>query len=206
MSKPLPPGDDQTDLFWGLEEANPKIIPTTGVWLFFIAFTESLWSRTRRAHSFKDLWGHRFNRICGNISHRWVGPEKELTLFEEEISQPCCSRRSEWTEVVWELWKTSAASYAEDVLRLVHTTSGDVCYRLWHMLLICLSPVMCCTTLYSSALIFPPGKQVCVHVCVGVCPAEALAWVFIGPSVQRFPASFGAVWLGSLCLLQPVSP
>lgn len=48
---------------------------------------------------------------------------------------------------------------------------------------------------------FPCGKQVCVHVWVVrvyVCPAEAPAWVFIGPSEQKFSASFEAV---SLCFL-----
>lgn len=68
----------------------------------------------------------------------------------------------------------------------------DMCYQSWHMLLICLSPVMSHTTLFISPD-FPRGKRVCVHVCVYVCPAEAPAWVFISSTEKRFLASFDTV-------------
>lgn len=104
----------------------------------------------------------------------------------------------EWTEMVWASWKTPATS--EDVLRLIHTTSRDACYRLWHMLLICLSPVICCTTqIFPAARRFVCKCDLCVSVCVLL---RHQSGVSIGPSVRRFPASFEAVWLcvSAMCL------
>lgn len=96
------------------------------------------------------------------------------------------------------------------ICRRCPETSRDVCYQSWHMLLICLSPVMCCTTLYSSALIFPMASRfVCVcELRVLMCPAEAPAWVSIGPLEQRFPS---LIWSSSTALfakslLKPVIP
>lgn len=95
------------------------------------------------------------------------------------------------TSIVEESRKTIATSHAEDVLRHAHThtTLRDVCYHLWHMVLIYLSLVMCCTTLYSSALIFPMASR---FVCM--CQLGAFMCVLLRgqPGCLLVPQSKGS--------------
>lgn len=78
-----------------------------------------------------------------------------------------------------------------------HHSKGYVLSVVTHAAYLFVSSNVLHNTLFISPD-FPCGKRVCVRVwvvCVYVCPAEAPAWVFIGPSEQRFPASFEAVSL-----------